>query len=60
MIKEEQHCQALVDEPPGYWHTHFCLRNATTNLNGLRLCSQHAKKALARPILIDAWKKGPR
>lgn len=53
-------CRAQCEEPPGYWHTHTCPRNATTQRESLPLCAQHARMAEKRPHLISIWRKGPK
>lgn len=56
MSDERPHCEAYVDEPPHYLHTHQCSRRASTDRLGghapsqpdapvhLQLCAQHARQ----------------
>lgn len=54
-------CEAQVDEPPHYFHTHQCSRRAATDRHGMPLCGQHARQVDRRGAhLIDAWKRGAR
>ena len=41
-------CEAVVSEPPHYFHSHKCKRRASAYIDGRRLCSQHANVALRR------------
>lgn len=38
-------CQARVQEPPWYLHTHACDRPAREKIEGIRVCGTHARMA---------------
>lgn len=59
MSEDATTCQAQCEEPPGYWYTHTCTRNATTERQGMPLCTQHARMADKHTFLIRKWKRGP-